>query len=453
MSIKRIVMLVVFAIAILIGLFHPLLQSGISSSASSSEPSVITNFDADYTVDNAGFLTATEVISVKFPAGRRGIFQFWDVADPANSKGRYFPTITSVQLDGKPEAYETSWQNGGTIYSAKIGKADVLLSPGVHTYVIRYTTPGVISPVSAGSEKSFPTTTSADKGSPESTFFWNVIAPGWQMPIAKANIKVNLPYAVEQVQCAAGTGSGSASAAATYGACTVSGAGTPTLTLTANSIPPVSGMTVRVTMAPTNPPQVTLPWAPRFDAVFGRSVPPFIFVLLLSIAVLVAAFFWARTSREPEPGFPVMYAPPDGLGPAQTRFMAYEDTGRHALVASLYYLADKRLVSLEKRSDDSWLVTSAMSDEQFGSLDPATRAVAASLGITSTGMWFLADKSVANGKLLESAKTSVATETMNWARSAGLVVPSMWKSKMRQVAGWPVLAWTTTSPGSRVCMS
>ena len=100
-------------------------------------------------------------------------------------------------------------------------------------------------------------------------------------------------------------------------------------------------------MAPSNPPQVTLPWGVRFDAVFGRSVPLFVFLLLLSIVVLVAAFFWARTSKEPEPGFPVMYEPPPGLGPAQTKFMAYEDVGSHGLVASLFYLADKRLVSLE----------------------------------------------------------------------------------------------------------
>ena len=255
----------------------------------------------------------------------------------------------------------------------------------------------MISPSSAGATKTFPTTVGANQGDPQSAFFWNVIAPGWQMSIAKATIKVNLPNATEQVQCA-GTTSGSASAAATYGPCTVAGQGTPNLTLTANNIPPFSGMTVRATMAPANPPQVTLPWSARFDAIFGRSVAPFILVMLLSIVVLVAAFFWARTSKEPEPGFPVMYEPPAGLGPAQTRFMAYEEVGSHGLVASLYYLADKRLVSLERRPDDSWLVTGAGSAEQWAEVDPVSRGVAENLGITSPGFWFLADKSVTNGR-------------------------------------------------------
>ena len=253
MSIKRVITLVIFVIAVLIGLFHPLLQSSSTGTGSSTyEPATITNFEADYTVDNNGFLTATEVITTKLPSGRHGIFQFWDVADPANPKGRYYPTIVSVELDGKPEKYETYWQKGGTIYVAKIGKADVTLLPGLHTYTIRYTTPGVISPFSAGANKTFPTTTGENQGDPQSAFYWNVIAPGWQMPIAKATIKVNLPNATEQVQCAAGTTSGSASAAAGYGPCSVTGAGTPNLTLTATNIPPVSGMTVRATMAPTN---------------------------------------------------------------------------------------------------------------------------------------------------------------------------------------------------------
>ena len=131
MSTKRVFAFIIFVIAVLIGLFHPLLASAPSTTGSSAyEPSSITNFEADYTVDSAGMLTATEVVTVSLPAGRHGIFQFFDVADQSDPKVRYYPQISSVQVDGRPEKYETSWQSGGTIYVAKIGQAEVTLPAG-----------------------------------------------------------------------------------------------------------------------------------------------------------------------------------------------------------------------------------------------------------------------------------------------------------------------------------
>ena len=98
MSTKRVFAFIIFVIAVLIGLFHPLLASAPSTTGSSAyEPSSITNFEADYTVDSAGMLTATEVVTVSLPAGRHGIFQFFDVADQSDPKVRYYPQISSVR--------------------------------------------------------------------------------------------------------------------------------------------------------------------------------------------------------------------------------------------------------------------------------------------------------------------------------------------------------------------
>ncbi|NQU36079.1 MAG: DUF2207 domain-containing protein, partial [Actinobacteria bacterium] len=421
MSTKKALIFVVVLLLTLGGLLYPLV-GGSGSASSTTDPATITNYSAEYNVNDDGTMTTTEVLTVNFPVQRRGIFQFWDVDNPSDPRGRYIPKIESVTRDGLPEAYETYWQDGNSIYVAKIGRADVTLPLGQHTYTIRYTTDGVISPFSAGADKTFPSTAGTAAPNSESAFFWNVIAPGWQMAIKDATIKVNLPNATGQVQCAAGVTSGSASAAAGFGPCEVAGAGTKNLTLTAKNIPPVSGMTVRATMQPPNPPQVTLPWTSQWDAIFGRTVPLVVLVLLLSVIGAVVGFLWARTSREDPPGFPVMYAPPKGLGPVQTKYMAYEEVGSHGLAATLYYLADQRLVQLERRSDDSWLVTGIGTQEQWAAVDPVSRATATKLGVTMQGGWFLAEKTKAAGEVLASAKTGVVSETRQWSKSAGLTV-------------------------------
>jgi hypothetical protein len=402
------------------GLLYPLVGS--SDATSTPEPTIITNYSAEYNVDDDGAMTATEVLTVNFPVARRGIFQFWDVANPSDPNGRYIPKVESVTRDGLAEPYATSWESSDTIYTLKVGDADVTLPIGEHTYTIRYTTDGVISPFSAGADKTFESAAGTAVPDSQSAFFWNVIAPGWKMAIKDATIKVNLPSATGQVQCAAGVTSGGPKIAAGFGPCEIAGAGTKNLTLTAKNIPPTSGMTVRATMAPPNPPQVTLPWTSQWDAILGRTVPLVFFVALLTVIGAVVGFLWARTSREDKPGFPVMYAPPDGLGPVQTKYMAYEDVGSHALTATLYYLADKRLVELERRSDESWLITGIGTQEQWAAIDPVSRATATELGVTAQGGWFLAEKSKAAGKVLAAAKTGVASDTSSWSKSAGLTV-------------------------------
>ncbi len=422
LSAKRVAILLGLLVLTAIGLFYPLATS--SGDSSATEPTTITNYTAEYNIDDDGAMTATEVITVNFPIPRRGIFQFWDVADPTNPNVRYYPEVTSVVRDGFAEDYETYWEGGKRYYVAKIGNPDVYLSTGLHTYTIRYTTDGVISPVSAGQNFTFPSAQGSVAPDSQSTFFWNVVAPGWRMPIQQATITVNLPHASGQVQCAAGTTSGGANRAAGFGTCDVAGAGTQKLTLSATNIPPTSGMTVRATMQPTNPPQVTLPWSVSFDAILGRSVPMTFFIALLTVVGAIVGFLWARTAHEKPPGFPVMYAPPDGLGPVQTKYMAYEEVGSHALTATLYYLADKRMVTLDRQSDDQWLVTSTATPEQWEAIDPVSRAIAKKLSLTRTGGSFMAKKTKEAGKKLAAAKTSADEETKAWASSAGLTVIS-----------------------------
>ena len=400
-------------------------------------PVVVTSYAATYNVAANGSLDATETVTGRFPSGRHGIFRFWDLVDPSDPHVRYHPQVKSVTMDGKPVKVSYSWQDGDRFYVAKIGDPDVLVTPGSHAYTIAYAVPDAISPISAGSGE-FVSSQGTLAASSQSDFYWNVVAQGWQMTILQAVIQVNLPSASGQVQCTVGVPASSAptepaawaaktplpaptSPGYALGPCGIKGAGTNQLTLTASNIPPRSGMTMRATMVPP-PPAVTasVPWTIKWDPILGTSPVLLGLVIVATIATVSVGVLLALRAREANPGFPVMYAPPKGLGPVQTVYIDSEEIGAHGLTSSLFYLADKRLVTLERREDDSWLLTGQGTAEQWAGIDPVSRGVAEDLGVTSPGYWFLADRSKGAGQLLQSAKSGIHRAAVSWADGQGL---------------------------------
>ena len=93
----------------------------------------------------------------------------------------------------------------------------------------------------------------------------------------------------------------------------------------------------------------------RFDRVLGRSVPVLGIVLLLGLGAGILGGIAGARSREKQPGFPVLYAPPDGIGPAQAKFIYSETVDRETYVATLMYAAEKEAVELT-RDGDTWTI-------------------------------------------------------------------------------------------------
>ncbi len=398
-----------------IGLLWPLAGSLVTGTAGAADdPVVITELRSAFTVAADGHMAVTEQITADFPGDRHGIFRYWDVSDPSDPGARHIPTIREITVDGAPAQFQTHWENGRRFLVAKIGDPDVYLSPGEHIYTLAYAIDGVISKPAAGAAGSFESSEGENTGDPGSAFYWNVVAQGWEMPIGKARIAISLPSPSGQVQCSAGTDSGP-------GPCGIKGAGTADIVLTATDIPPRTGMTVRATMAAPAPDRAALPWSIRWDPILGRSVPALIAVLLMSGLALVAGVAWGRVGREDSPGFPVMYAPPEGLGPVQTVYMASESHGPAALIATILYLADRGFVTLENPAADTWRIIGRAQDAQWGVLDPGAQAVGHSLGIRYPGATFAADGSIAAGKTLREAGRALPSAVDGWASSAGLV--------------------------------
>ena len=267
------------------------------SQGATYEPTSITEYDADFRVADDGDLDVVETITVDFPiSGRHGIFRFWDVRDPNAPQARRIPADIDVTMDGQDVEQLISRQGQGRYRVVRVGSENITVTPGLHTYRISYRIPGVL--IDGGGTGA------------ESEFAWNLIPGGWQQAIGEATLSVTLPTEAVSASCDQGAGAS--------GGCEVSGVGTRTLVVTTGNLPPRTPVTVRAGLdLPTPPPGRAVPWPARFDGVVGQHVAiPFV-AGVLAIRAMLAGVILAGRTREPTPPFPLQYAPPEGVGPAQ----------------------------------------------------------------------------------------------------------------------------------------
>jgi hypothetical protein len=400
--VKRVVGVVVWLVVLVGVMFWPAISYNWSTSDSTYEETTIRTYDADFTVNREGDLHAVETLTVDFPySGKHGIFRFFDEADPSDSHARRVPHDIEVTRDGSPEPFEVLDERNGRFTNVKIGSADVLIDPGQHTYVIDYTIDGVLEPGTTG----HPT-----------QLYWNLIPGGWLQSIDQAHLTVNLPVAAAGVQCARGAG-------ATAG-CAVQGDGTKQLTVDVSSLPSHTPVTVKAGLDMATPPTGTsVPWSARFDPVLGRS--PIGVVIVLVLAALAGGFglMQARRVKETTPGYPLMYAPPDGIGPAQGAYILTEKTDNRAYVASIMQAAEHGSVKLDRPEGKTWTITDSQGSQGWAGLDPVTQRVARLTGGPG-GSFTASPKSVSAGERLKGELSSFGAATRAWAREAGLMESS-----------------------------
>ncbi len=372
------------------------------------EDTTITNYVADFDVAENGDLDVTETLTVDFPGyGKHGIFRFWDIVDDNAPNARRTPEDITVTRDGRAEPFELSNEDHGRFRVAKIGDANTTLDPGEHVYVIKYHIDGVLV------ENDEDVTESAGR----TMFYWNLIPGGWQQSIRQSTLTVHLPVsAQDEVQCAIGNGETSG--------CTVEGGGTQDLTITTDAIAPRTPLTIATALDMATPPQGNhLPWTGRWDRVLGTHVPVLVLVLLLAIAATVFGSILGAKSREKPPGFPVLYAPPDGIGPAQAKYIYSESVDRTTYVATLMHAAEKGAVDLTRGSNDSWTITDKAGPQGWAGLDAVTTDAAHILG--GPGSSFTASsKDVSAGQRLKSELERFESSVETWGKTSGNIVRS-----------------------------
>lgn len=398
---KRLVGSVIGLVVVVLVLLAPAALWGFSLDDEQPEPTTITSYVADFEVAANGDLTAVEDITVDFPSSdKHGIFRFFDKADQSAPNARRIPHDIEVTMDGADVPFELLSEQNGRYVNAKIGSASSTVPAGEHVYRISYRVDGVLEEGTTGT----PT-----------QFYWNLIPGGWRQSIAESQLTVHLPVEAEGVQCAVGAGESSG--------CTAEGDGTKTLVVSTGELAANTPVTVKVGLDLATPPAgTTLPWTARFDPVLGDSVVVLIGVLLLAAAAGAAGFYLAKRAAERDPGFPLMYAPPDGIGPAQAAYLVSEQVDDEQYVATLMYAAEKGAIDLE-RTDAAWTISDKQGAAGWAGLDPVTSGVAHLLGGPGTS-FVAAPKDVEAGKRLKTEIASFESSTKSWASGAGLMAKS-----------------------------
>jgi hypothetical protein len=181
-------------------------------------------------------------------------------------------------------------------------------------------------------------------------------------------------------------------------------------------------VTVRAGVDAPTPPQISLPWPSTWDRILGQSVTGVVWIAGLTVAFGLGAFLWYRTTVEPPPGFPLQYAPPPGLGPVQTEYIRTETVAKNGLTATLFYLAERRLIDLRQVDEKQWNIRGLAERSAWADVDPVSVAVGSALKVMEPGTEFEAKKAVKAGQKLNKAKTDMAMSVEKWAFDNGLMV-------------------------------
>jgi hypothetical protein len=219
---------------------------------------------------------------------------------------------------------------------------------------------------------------------------------------------VHLPAAFGDVFCAVGQGETSGCKARPAG---------DGFVVTTGALGVNTPVTVRTTLDLPAPERDRMPWPQRFDPVFGTSVLGLILLLAIALFGGLMGAMTARGTREKKPAFPLMYAPPEGIGPAQAKYLYSESIGKDAFVASIMQTAEKGATTLDRT--DGWTITDTGQGAGWQQLDPVSAYAAQVLGVP--GGSFTADTSVSAGKKLKSALSNFDGAVKGWARQNNLM--------------------------------
>jgi hypothetical protein len=152
----------------------------------------IVSFISDVRVQQNGDLDVTETITIQAEGSqfRRGIFRDFPTSYRRRSDGTNVIVgfdVISVTRNGQPENYTTeSYSNG---VRTRIGRADVIIPRGQHTYAIRYRTTRQIGFFDKFDE-----------------LYWNATGNGWNFAIDTAEARITLPQGAQIGQNALYTG-------------------------------------------------------------------------------------------------------------------------------------------------------------------------------------------------------------------------------------------------------
>lgn len=294
---------------------------------------VIKSFHSDIAVAKSGRLTITETITVEVEHDRirHGIYRNFPLTFTGDDgqMHRVDFSIVGIKRDGQDERFKTSSIDNGV--QILIGKDDIFVPTGEHTYEIKYETGRQI--------RYFPD---------HDELFWNVTGNQWEFPITEATATVTLPADVKPEATVFYTGP----QGATGKNARVTEADGRIFFATTRPLGMREGLTIGVKFAKG----AILP--PSSGDAFRWAVHDRMNAVTAAIAFIIIFLFffiqWLRIGRDPARGVVVpRWDPPAGLSPALVNYVAYKgfnNSGWTAFSASAIDLAVKGLITLEDLS-------------------------------------------------------------------------------------------------------
>ncbi|MBO9523971.1 MAG: DUF2207 domain-containing protein [Nocardioidaceae bacterium] len=371
-----------------------------SNGSSEAATDTITDYRAAFDVAADGELKVTETLTVSFSGLKHGIFRFFDTRDSNGSGNRLVPEDIRVTRDGLAERFEVLKEGRGRYRNIKIGRAETTMT-GSHVYTISYRIENALAKGTDGNR---------------TDFYWDLIPSGWVLPIERSQLTVHLPAPATNLRCAVG-------ADATSG-CQAEGEDTDTLTVKTGALSPHTPVTIKTGLDIPTPDASGPPWSSWLDPVLGTSTGTLGAVVGVALLAGGLGYALSRSTYEKKPAFPLMYAPPDGIGPAQAAYILTERVDNTAFVATMMYAAEKDAVAL-RQSGKTWTVDGKAPAEVWRGLDQVTEQAGFSLGVVGQGQTFSASPGSAGaGQKLKSSLSEFKGNTTGWALTSGLMESS-----------------------------
>ncbi|HSA60114.1 MAG TPA: DUF2207 domain-containing protein [bacterium] len=319
----------IFRILLLLASSAAFAQAGVVGLLDQYDRERILSYRSEIQVNADASMEVTETIRVVALGAdiKRGIYRDFptEYRTPWGFRTSTGFRVIEVLRDGRPEPYHTEAQsNGMRVYA---GDKDVLIPPGVYTYVFRYRTDRQVG--------FFPD---------HDELYWNVTGNGWKFPIDEATARVRLPAGVARSDVKTEGYTGDQGATEKNFTASVEAGGAAVFRTTA-ALEPSQGLTIVVTFPKG---VVREPTQPEKWAFFLKENRMEVFGALGLFAILFYyVLVWFQVGRDPRPGTIIpLFEAPQNLSPAAARFirrMGYDDK---ALAASLIHLAVAKRIKI-----------------------------------------------------------------------------------------------------------
>ena len=346
----------------------------------------IEQFTSNANVNADGSVDVTETISVNAESRqiRRGIFRDLPTTYTDRNGLRVVVgfEVISVKRDRRDEPYAIEGlANGKRI---RIGAADVFLDYGIHVYEIQYRTTRQLGFFEQYDE-----------------FYWNVTGNGWTFPIEATTAIVRLPPGARILQHEAYTGYQGENGRDFK---VFNATGNEYRAVATRNFAPGEGMTIAVAWQKGI---VAEPSGAQKNIWFLRDNAGILGLLATLVGVGLFFFYaWSKVGRDPPAGVIIpLFAPPQALGPAGSRFIWKQGFDDKAFAAALVGLAVKGRLKIADDDGDYQITKLA------GKGLALTTAENALLSATPSGTTELEKSNhVAIGRMKESLENALERE-------------------------------------------